>query len=149
MHMMYVWLAVIVVCLLVELIADGTLISLWFSIGAVIPFCISLGKNDSVAFIVTEVVIFGIVSALCLIFLRKIAKRTLYKNTEKTNLDALVGKTVKIISVDEDADIAIVKLNGIEYTAVGENNETFKVKEEVEIIKFKGNKIIIKKKEEE
>lgn len=70
----------------------------------------------------------------------------MFKNdNEKTNLDAHVGKKLKVLSVNQDSTRAIVKLNDIEYTAVGMEDTEFTVGESVEVIKFEGNKIIVKK----
>ncbi len=142
MYMLYIWLAVICVGLLVEVLEAGTLVSIWFSLGAVIPFFMSFYRVDSAWYIALQVGIFGVVTLLSLIFLRKVAKKTLFKNSkEKTNLDAIVGKKLKIVSQVEDVFYA--KLNGIEYRVVCEEN--LQVGEKVEVVKLEGNKLIVKK----
>ncbi len=147
MYMLWIWLAVIAVGLVVELVDAGTLVSAWFSVGAVIPFFMSLWRTNNPAYIVAQVVVFGVVTALCLIFLRKLALKYLYKGKqERTNLDSVVNKKLKVLRVDEDGTHAVVKINGIEYTATTESEEiTFEPGEEVQVIKFEGNKVIVKK----
>lgn len=147
MYMLYIWLAVLVLGLIIELIDAGTLVSAWFSVGAVIPFIMSFWRVDSPWYITAQVVVFGVVTALCLIFLRKMALRVLFRNNKnKTNLDMYIGKKLKIQSVQDDGERATVKLNGIQYSAIAEQEDVkFELKEEVEVVRFEGNKIIIRK----
>lgn len=142
MFMIYIWLAVICVGLLVEVLEAGTLVSIWFSLGALIPFFMSFYRVDYVWYIALQVGIFGVVTLLSLIFLRKVAKKTLFRNNkEKTNLDAIVGKKLKIVSQLDDVFYA--KLNGVEYRVVCD--EDVKVGDKVEVVKLEGNKLIAKK----
>ena len=71
MYMLYIWLAVLSVGLLVESLYAGTLISIWFSAGAIIPLIMSFWGITTPIYITIQVVIFGLVTLLCLIFLRK------------------------------------------------------------------------------
>ena len=144
MYMMYIWLAIICIGLVVEFIDAGTLVSVWVSVGAVIPLLMSLAEINTVWYITLQVVVFAVVTVLCIVFIRRLCKKFLFKNTtEKTNLDVWIGKTVKIKSVEKD--IMLVKINDIEYRAVLENEEVLEKGAEVEIVKFSGNKIIVKK----
>ena len=150
MYMIWIWLAVIAIAVVVELIDAGTLVSIWCAVGAVIPFFMSFWRTNNAIYITAQVIVFGIVTALCLIFLRKLALKVLYKNSqEKTNLDTFVNKRVKILNVSEDNTKATVKINGVEYTAVGEDDEqTFTPGQEVYVKRFSGNKVIVYIKEE-
>ena len=150
MTMLYVWLAVFALGLIIELIVEGSLISVWFSIGAIIPMILSAFCESSLLMISVEIIIFGVVSAVCLIFLRKITKKVLFKNSkEKTNMEVYEGKLVKITKVLDDGEKGLFKLNGIEYVAIFENeSDVFSENEQVKINKFKGNKAIVSKKGE-
>ncbi|MBE5741235.1 MAG: NfeD family protein [Clostridiales bacterium] len=144
MHMLYIWLAVLCVGLLIEWINAGTLISVWFSVGAIIPLIMSFWGITTPLYITLQVVIFGLVSILCLVFLRKIAKKLLFKNTqEKTNLELYVGKKMKIVA--EYNKVPYIKFNGIEYKAIAEDGVDLNIDDEVEIVRFEGNKAIVKK----
>lgn len=144
-YMLWIWLAVFAVCLLIELVDAGTLVSVWFSVGAVIPFFMGFYKTNNAGYIATQIVVFGVVSALCLIFLRKIALKVLYKNGKETNtgMDRYVGKKYKIKNVINGT--AYVKFNGVEYEVISTNDEQFEVNEEVVLKNFEGNKIIVEK----
>lgn len=144
MYMVYIWLAVIAAGLLLEAVEAGTLVTIWFSVGAVIPLIMGSFGITEVWYIVLQVIIFGVVTILCLIFLRKIAKRTLFKNSkEKTNMDVNVGKKFKVVRVEED--ITYIKINGVEYRAVDDDGEEIQLGDMVEIINIKGNKVIVNK----
>lgn len=148
MYMQYLWLAVIILCVIVEFIDAGTLVSIWFSVGAVIPCFMGFYQTTNPWYISSQFIIFGIISTVCLVFLRKIAKKLLFKNSkETTNLDALVGKNVKVLSCEENG--YTIKLNGIVYSAITENEKDLNVGDVVEIVKFSGNKVIVKLKNKE
>ena len=151
MYMIWIWLAVLAVGLIVELIDAGTLVSVWFSVGAVIPLLMSIWRTNNGWYISAQVIVFGLVTILSLVFLRKLCLKFLYKNNkETTNIDSLTNKRVKVVSLSEDKTHATVKINGVEYTAVFEDDDkTFEPNEEVYIKKFEGNKIIVYRKNKE
>lgn len=147
--MIWIWVAVFCGGLLMELVQAGTLVSVWFSVGAVIPFFMSLWPSTEPWYICVQILVFGIVTILSLIFLRKVAQKTLFRNSkETTNLDTTLGKKTKIVSNEKGK--AYIKLNDVEYRAVSVNEEDdLQVGETVEIIKFSGNKVIVKEVSEE
>ena len=147
MYMIYLWLAIVCVGLLIESLNSGTLITIWFSAGATIPLIMSFWQITTPLYITIQVVIFGVVTALCLIFLRGIAKKVLFRNSkDKTNLDMYIGKRYTISA--KYGKVAYIKFNGIEYSVFDEeDNEesSFKLGDKIEIIRFEGNKAIVKK----
>lgn len=147
MYMLYIWLAVLCVGLLVEALQAGTLVSIWVSVGAIIPLIMSFWGITTPAYITVQVVIFGLVTTLCLIYLRKIAKKWLLKNSkDKTNLDLYVGKKYTITNKYEN--VTYIKFNGIEYSAYLEGDDEIndlQLGDKVEILRFEGNRAIVKK----
>ena len=147
MYMLYIWLGILCLGLLVEALNAGTLVTIWFSAGAVIPLIMSCFGITNPIFIIAEVLVFGVVTALCLIFLRNIAKKVLFKNTkDKTNLDIQIGK--KYIIHNKYNNVTYIKFNGIEYAAylLGDDEiNDLEIGDKVEIVKFEGNKAIVKK----
>ena len=150
MIMLYIWLGVLCVGLLVESLNAGTLVTIWFSAGAVIPLIMSCFGITSAGYITAQIIIFGAVTSLCMIFLRKIAKKMLFKNTkDKTNLDLYVGKKFKI--TNKYNNVTYIKFNGIEYSAYLEDDDKIndlEIGDNVEIVRFEGNKAIVKKVED-
>ncbi len=145
--MLYIWLAVLCVGLLIESLNAGTLVTIWFSAGSIVPLIMSFWGITTPAYITAQVIIFGVVTTLCLIFLRKIAKKTLFKNSkDKTNLDLYIGRKYTISNKYEN--FTYIKFNGIEYSAVLEGDDEIndlELGDKVEIIRFEGNKAIVKK----
>ena len=68
--MFWVWLAVIVICVVIEIVTFD-LVSVWFAIGAVIPFILAgIGGIR----IEIQIAVFVVVSALLIAFVRRLAK---------------------------------------------------------------------------
>ena len=143
-YMLYIWLAVFALCLIIELIDAGILVSVWFSVGAFIPLLMSFWRTNNAWYITAQILVFGVVSALCLIFLRKIAIKFFYKgDKDDIGLNGLIGKRFKIKRVDDG--IAYIKINSVEYRAELVEEGELSANEEIEAVKFEGNKIIVKK----
>lgn len=147
MYMLYIWLVIFCLGLVMEALNTGNLVSVWFSFGAVIPLIMSFWGITTAAYITVQVVIFGLVTLLSLIFLRKIAKKVLFRgNKDKTNLDLYIGKKFNI--TNKYGNITYIKFNGIEYSAVLENDDEIndlELGDKVEIVRFEGNGAIVKK----
>ena len=145
--MLYIWLTILCIGLLVESINAGTLVTIWFSAGAVIPLIMSCFGITSPIYIISQVIIFGVVTILCLIFLRGISKMLLFKNSkDKTNLDLYIGKKYTILN--KYGNTTYIKLNGIEYSAVLEGDDEvndLELGDKVQVIRFQGNKAVVKK----
>ncbi len=147
MYMLYIWLAIFCGGLLFEALQAGTLVSIWVSVGALIPLIMSFWGITTPIYITIEVIVFGVITTLCLVYIRKIARRLLFKNSkDKTNLDLYVGRKYTI--TNKYGNITYIKFNGIEYSAILEGDDEvndLQLNDKVEIIRFEGNKAIVKK----
>lgn len=142
-YMLWVWLGVICLGLIIEAAEAGTLVSIWFSAGAVIPLFMSFWKTNDPVYISLQFIFFGVITILLLVFIRKLAKKWLFKNSnEKTNLDTYVGKKYVVKEIIEGN--AYIKINGVGY-AVQDEDDELKVGDTVEIVEFKGNKTVVNK----
>lgn len=142
-YMLWVWLAIICIGLIVEAVEAGTLVSVWFSLGAVIPLFMSFYKTNDALYISLQFIIFGVSTILLLVFIRKLAKKWLFKNSdERTNLDSYVGKKYTVKEIIEGN--AYIKINGVGY-AVEDEDEKLEVGDKVVIKEFKGNKTVVNK----
>ena len=144
MYMVYIWVAILAVGLILEAVESGTLVTIWFSVGAIIPLIMSFFGITEFWYIALEVIVFGTVTILSLVFLRRVARKTLFKNNkEKTNMDLYIGKKFKVVRVD--GDLAYIKINGVEYRAVDDNGESVALNENVVLLKIMGNKVVVDK----
>ena len=140
-YMVWVWLSVFVLTIVIEAISQD-LISIWFSLGAIIALILS-------AFPIipwyAELVVFAAVSFLVMALTRPLVKKLLLNATRYTNVDEFVGKRVKVITDISKFENGEVKIHDIIYNAslMEEETEPILKDEVVEIVTFKGNKVTI------
>lgn len=140
--MFWVWLGVIAVTAIIEFITCD-LTSIWFTCGAVIPFIIS--AFDAISW-EWQLLIFVVVSALLMVFLRKITRKLLLKNANfKSNVDGLVGKHVRMISRADFETVGSVKIGDVVWSAVALDGQSVEANEVVEVVGVDGNKLQVKK----
>lgn len=85
--MLWIWLGITIVSAIVELITID-LVSIWFTlggIGALIAY--ALGLNQTI-----QIIIFVILSVICIGVSRPLAKRYLKTQTVSTNYDRVIGQ---------------------------------------------------------
>lgn len=139
--MFWVWMAVIIVTLIVESMTMD-LVSIWFTIAAVVPFI--LAGTRAVGWEI-QAIIFIVLSALMIIFLRKITKKWLLRHTSKENLNSNIGKHVKLLDDLNDEDPGHVRINDVIWTAISDSGASILKGEMVEIVKISGNKVFVRK----
>lgn len=139
--MFWVWLAVIVLSVIIE-IATAELISVWFTAGAVVPFVLS--AFDAVSY-PWQIVIFVVLSGAFMIGLRPVAKKFLLRNcNEKTNLDRIIGQKYTLLQSTDFEHTGKVMVNGVEWTAVAQDNQSIEQGTVVEVVSTSGNKLVVK-----
>ena len=140
--MFWVWLGVIAVTLIIEIVTLE-LVSIWFTIGAVIPFILSAIGGIRIEI---QISVFVVISALLILFLRKAAQKVLFKNmNEKTNTDSIVGKKFKLLEKTDLENNGSLKINGVVWTAVSEDGNLIEEGTLVEVIRLDGNKLVVRK----
>ncbi len=139
--MFWIWLGLLVLAVIIE-IATLDLVSVWFAVGAIIPLILS---GIGGIMIEIQVVVFVVVSALLIIFLRKYAQKWLFKNmNSKTNMDMQIGKVYRLLENADFEKNGSVKINDVVWTAVSEKGQLIEKGQLVEIVKIEGNKMIVK-----
>jgi membrane protein implicated in regulation of membrane protease activity len=135
-----IWAILIVFFTVVEAFTLG-LTSIWFAVGALVALIASaIGLGFAVQFIA-----FVVVAVVLLIYTRPIARKFLKVGQNKTNVDALIGKTGFVTKAIVSREVGQVKLNGQIWTAKGLGHEAFDLDEEVEVVAIEGVKLIVKK----
>ncbi len=92
----FVWLGVAAAMALVEVVSLG-LITLWFVIGALVAFAANLLGAD----LLVQIVVFLVVSLVCLVALRPVAVK--YRHRGKREEPTCVGQTAVVVEA-LDAD---------------------------------------------
>lgn len=140
--MFWTWLIIIAITTVSEFLTME-LVSIWFTLGAIIPFI--LASIDIVGW-EWQLLIFIVISTVLLLSLRKVTKRFLLKNSnEKINMDAIIGKQYKMLSKTDFETIGSLKINDKTWSAIGENQEEINEGDIVEILEIIENKLVVKK----
>lgn len=135
-----IWLIIGVICLIIE-IFDPAVFFVSFGIGGLVVSPISTLGVD----IWIQVLIFGVVSFIVFLFMRKVYERLLKKNNVETNVYALIGKTGLIISSIPQDGRGEVKVGGEIWSAISEENLEINNGDKVKVLSIDGNKLIVKK----
>ena len=140
-YMLWVWLALFVIAFIVEA-STQELVSIWFGIGSLVALCVCGFAPFWVEFIV-----FSVVTVVALLLTRPLVKKLMDRNVRFTNSDENVGRLVLLEKEVTKFNPGEVRLSGIVYTAILPENSVEEISKGsvVEIVAFKGNKVVIKK----
>lgn len=143
-----VWLGLLVILLGLEAATLG-LTTIWFAGGALAAFIFSLAGAE----LLTQMILFCIVSVVLLIFTRPAAVRWLNKDRVKTNAESLIGAAAIVIEpIDNLAGSGQVQVRGQIWTARTEDTDqsaasVIETGKTVKIQKISGVKLIVKEEE--
>ena len=138
----WMWIAVIVLAIVVEVLTDQ-LVSIWFVPGAIVATILDFAGVD----IVWQIMVFLVLSAvgifLAKIFLTKLRK----KGDTRTNIDAIIGERCVVTErIDNYAGCGQARVGGQIWSARGAHeNDVFEVGEVLDIVAIEGVKLICKK----
>ena len=128
------------------------LVSIWFAAGALVSLVLSLFSLIPGVTIPwwVQVIVFVVVSAITLIALRPLSlKYSKKNNTISSNVDSLVGKRGLLEEEIKPFEPGVCRLNDVLWTAISTNGkETIAAKSVVEVVAIQGNKLLVKKVEE-
>jgi len=137
----WIWLGVTVISLVVEF-TTFDLASIWFAAGGLVAMILAACKAP----LVVQLIVFIAISLILLLSLRKIALKYFLKgDTLKTNSESVVGNAYTLLSDITQDEMGTIKINGVVWNVITNNNETIEKGEKVEIVGLKGNKYIVKK----
>lgn len=140
-YMFWVWLGVFVVSAIVEVITMD-LVSVWFSVGAIIPFILSVCCPD---LIILQVSLFVVISALMILFLRKFAVKLLFRHSEgKVNINSKEGNVTRLLDDITLDDPGMIKIGDVTWFVVSEDGNPIKKGQFVEVVRTKGNKLVVR-----
>lgn len=138
--MIIIWFVIIIVAALIEM-NTMDLTSIWFSVGALVAFVLSLTKVN----VPIQVIAFLVVSVILVVAVRPVAKNYFKSNTISTNADRLVGKVAtctKQVCVGERGE---VKIDGKYWLAITSGDQDIEIDEKVEVLAIEGVKLIVDK----
>ncbi len=136
----YAWLIVFIVLTAIEM-ATFQLVTIWFAVGAVAAFIVSMFSSS----LEVQLVVFLAVAMLLLILIRPFVGRFLKVKTVKTNADSLIGDFATVtarIHNQEGFGKAIIR--GQEWTAAAEReDEIIEAGTRVVVTGIRGVKLIV------
>ena len=138
-----VWLIIFILTLVVEALTTS-LVSIWFSIGALGGFITSYITDNTLI----QIIVFVIVSVIALFVTKPIIKKYFKRNIIKTNCNELIGKSALVIEEITDKNMGKVKVDGQIWSALNKDKGTIDADSEVEVLSIVGVKLIVRKKDE-
>lgn len=142
-YMVWIWLIVFLSAIILEALTQD-LVSIWFSVGALVSLVLS--GIEMIPWYI-ETIVCVVVSLTAFVCTRPFAKKILSNAIRNTNIDEYIGKKVKVLKdISKFAD-GEVRFHDVIYTAclMEEETETIMEGEIVEVVTFKGNKVVVKK----
>ena len=132
------WLVLFVVLALFELVTVN-LVSIWFSLGALITTFVSLATDN----LMIHLAVFTISSILLLLLTKPFVKKMKKREGVPTNLDMVIGKTGVVTEKIERDGIGEVKVLGKKWSAYSDKEveENSKVK----VLSINGVKLKVEK----
>lgn len=141
-YMSFVWLGIAVLAVLVEA-GTAALVSLWFVPAALIAMVLSFFR---VPFGV-QLAVFAVISAVLIIFMKKIFRKALGIKPVATNADAVIGEEAVVTeAIDNLEGHGQVKVKGQIWTARAyDKNEKYEAGDVLSVVAIEGVKLICKK----
>ena len=141
------WIVIMAAAAVIELMT-ASLVSIWFVVGGLAAFLLSLTPADAFA----QWLVFALVSLTVLVLFRGKIAAKLRKRHVATNADSVIGKVVPLReTVDNENETGLLVLGDQEWTARAEKDTDVIPKGElVRVLRIEGVKLIVKpeKKEE-
>lgn len=140
-----VWLVLLILFAAAEAATVG-LTSVWFAIGSLgALICALLGGS-----IWLQIGIFIVLSVVCLVALRPLAKKYLNNRVEPTNADRVIGQEAQVTQpIDNIQGTGAVTIGGVTWTARSEHDTPIPAGAMVRVLRIEGVKVMVETIKEE
>ena len=140
-----VWLALLIIFAVAEAATVG-LTSVWFAIGSLGALVCALAGGN----IWLQLGIFIVLSLVCLVALRPLAKKYLNTRVEPTNADRVIGQEARVTQdIDNIQGTGAVTIGGVTWTARSEHDTHIPAGVMVRVLRIEGVKVMVEKVKEE
>jgi len=138
----YAWLGLVVACVIIEAMTVS-LTTIWFATGAIVAWLVYLiGFGMEV-----QIIVFLLVSIVCLIFTRPIAMEKFKVGRVRTNAESLIGQSYKVQStIDNINNTGTIDVKGQMWSARSVDDQVIEKDEIVIIRSIVGVKLMVEKK---
>ena len=142
-YMAIFWFVLMCVFLVMEA-NTVSLVSVWFAAGSLAALIVSLLSGQ----LWLQIFVFFVVSVVTLAALRPVLRKYFTPKLHKTNVDAVVGATGKVIEpIDNIQSIGRVKIGGMEWSARSSSGERIPEETIVLVDRVEGVKVFVSKQE--
>lgn len=140
-YMPYIWLGLIVFLLILEAVTVQ-LVSIWFVLGAVAAFIVSLIAPANLAL---QLALFFVLSVVILIFARPFVERFFFhQKKECTNADRVIGQTAIVTEdINNGVGTGLVNVSGQIWSARTADQSVVTKGATVQILSIQGVKLIV------
>ncbi len=136
---MLVWLGLLILFAVGEAVSVG-LTSIWFAAGALAALVCALLNGP----LWLQITLFIIVSILCLLAVRPLAKRYLNGKVQPTNVDRILGEEAQVTEdIDNIQGRGAVTIGGITWSARSQNGEAIPTGTLVKVLRIEGVKVFV------
>lgn len=138
----YIWLGITAAALVIEFLTTE-MVSVWFAGGGFVAMLLA-GAGLGWYFHVPAFIVVSFTLMLCF---RRLVMQKLNKGEVKTNADSVIGKEFELLSDIGFNKAGSIKVNGVVWTAIAEDEKTEIPAGTVVVIeRIEGNKYIVKEK---
>lgn len=136
-----IWILLIIAFIVIES-ATVSLISIWFAGGALVALLALLLGAD----VTIQILVFLLVSVLCIVLLRKFALNSVKNKKSKTNIDRIIGQEIILKEgISEELGAGLAVINDVEWKVKSENGELIPAGEKVKVVDVEGVKLVVKR----
>lgn len=136
----WVWLIVALATFALEAATPASLISIWFSIGALFAYVAALLNLG----ILVEISVFIIMSLVSFVLVRPFVLKYLTHKPVRTNADRFIGVQTKLIEEVLSDKWGAVQLEGIRWSVREVKHGNLPVDTFVEVVALEGAKLVVK-----
>jgi len=136
----WIWLIVAFATLALEVATPASLISIWFSIGALFAYIAALLNLG----ILVEVIVFIVMSIISFILVRPIVLKFFTHKPFKTNADRFIGVQTKLVEDVYSDKWGAVTLEGIRWSVREAKYGVLAKDTLVEVVALEGAKLVVK-----
>lgn len=138
-----IWVVFLVLFVLIEIVTPQ-MTTIWFALGSAVSLILWCFLPETFWL---QVLAFVVVSAVALIFTRKLSRKILKHETVKTNADRCIGQECVVTEeINNILGKGQVNIKGIIWTARSQGGETVPVGTVVTVERIEGVKVIVKNK---
>ena len=138
--MTWIWCGIMLITLIVEVATVGNLITIWFSVGALVALFTALLNAP----IIIQIIVFAVVSATLILLVRPIAENLLRGEVQATNADRIINQHLRLTKAISEDSWGELHFSGTTWSAVSFDNKPIEAGTMVCVLAIEGSKVIVK-----